>query len=296
MPQTPMLETMKIAFLGTGRMGTELVIRLIEAGGHDVTVWNRTAEKASRAIAGGARWADTPAEAVAGADAVITCLFGPDTVREIVLDTDLLAPGTLWADVTTISPDDAVAAARWADNHRVRFVHSPVVGTLGPARAGMLGVYVGGADAEARDVVAGVVSAYADPARLRQVDSAKEAATAKLLANLALAVTAQGVAEAIRLGASQGMPAERVLDLLKGTSLGWIADFKRDFALGRDTVDAQFSTNAIAKDVRLMLHSSAAPLPATTAALESLLRAQRAGLGEHDFSAILQAEAHDTQG
>ena len=82
-----------------------------------------------------------------------------------------------------------------------------------------------------------------------------------------------------------------MLDLLNSTALGWMANFKRDFTLGGDTAAAQFSTNAIAKDVRLMLHTSADPLPATTAALESLTRAQRGGLGEHDFSVILQQEA-----
>lgn len=163
--------------------------------------------------------------------------------------------------------------------------HSP------PARAGMLGVYVGSDDAEARELTASVVEAYADPARLQQVGSAHEAATAKLLANLALAVTAQGVAEAIRLGAAEGLSPERSLDLLAHTGLAWMANFKRDFALGRDTSDAQFTANAIAKDARLMVHTSADPLPAVNAALESLTRIQRSGRGEHDFSAMLQDEA-----
>ncbi len=272
-------------------MGTELALRLMEPGGHELIVWNRTKDKTARVAEAGARVVEDPRDAVAGTDVVLTCLFGPATVADVVLNSDLLAPGTIWADITTISPDDARRQADWATANGIRFVHTPVVGTLGPARAGMLGVYVGSTDAQARELVGSVVSAYADPARLQLMDSAPEAATAKLLANLALAVTAQGVAEAIRLGASQGLGAERVLDLLNSTALGWMANFKRDFTLGGDTSAAQFSTNAIAKDVRLMLHTSADPLPATTAALESLTRAQRSGFGEHDFSVILQQEA-----
>lgn len=270
-------------------MGTELALRLLAAG-HELRVWNRTAAKAQRVLDAGATFAN-PADAVVDADLVMTCLFGPDTVREVILGADILSAGTTWADITTISPADAAAEARWAEERHVTYVHTPVVGTLGPARAGKLGVYVGGTDPRARKLVATAVGAYADPARLRLLETASEAATAKLLANLALAVTAQGVAEAIRLGASQGFAPDRVLDLLAGTSLGWMAGFKRDFALDRDTSDAQFSTNAIAKDTRLMLHSANAPLPATTAALESLVRAQRAGLGEHDFSVILREES-----
>ncbi|AWE41901.1 MULTISPECIES: NAD(P)-dependent oxidoreductase [unclassified Actinobaculum] len=280
---------MRIAFLGTGRMGTELALRLLAAG-HELRVWNRTAAKAEPVVDAGATFA-SPADAVVNADLVMTCLFGPDTVRDVVLGTDLLPAGVTWADITTISPADAAAAANWAEDRHIKYVHTPVVGTLGPARAGTLGVYVGGTDPQARKLVTSAVSAYADPSRLRPLETAAEAATAKLLANLALAVTAQGVAEAIRLGASQGFSPDRVLDLLAGTSLSWMARFKRDFALERDTADAQFSANAIAKDARLMLHSANEPLPATTAALESLVRAQRAGLGEHDFSVILREES-----
>lgn len=273
-------------------MGTELALRLIEHGGHTLTVWNRTEEKTSRAVAAGASLAHSPSEAIEGADLVISCLFGPPAVRSVITEADLLTEGTVWADVTTVSPADAREFAGWAAAHGVKYVHTPVVGTLAPAKAGKLGVYVGGADAQTRETVRSVVASYADPDRLRLVDTAPEAATAKLLANLALVTTAQGVSEAIRLGAAEGFAAERVLDLLKGTSLGWMADFKRDFTLGRDTSDAQFTTDAIAKDARLMIHTANDPLPATSAGLESLLRAQRAGLGDHDFSAIMQEEAN----
>ena len=272
-------------------MGTELALRLIDPGHHELVVWNRTPERAQRVKEAGAAVADTPEWAIEGADLVISCLFGPAAVADVITGHAVLPAGSIWADVTTISPQDARVQAQWAADHGVRFVHSPVVGTLGPARAGKLGVYVGSTDANARQLVGGVVAAYADPDRLQLMESASEAATAKLLANLALAVTAQGVAEAIRLGMSEGLEARRVLDLLGSTSLGWMAAFKRDFTLGADTSDAQFSTDAISKDVRLMLHTSDEPLPATTAALESLIRAQREGYGAHDFSIILQEEA-----
>lgn len=281
---------MRIGFLGTGRMGTELVKRLLGAG-HEVTVWNRTAAKAEALVDAGATQALEPAAAVADQDLVMTALFGPAAVAAVVVDAALLPEGTVWANITTESPAQVSAEAAWAGEHGIRYVHSPVVGTLAPARAGKLGVYVGGDDAEARTLVASAAAAYADPDRLVQVETAGEAATAKLIANLALVTTAQGVAEALRLGAANGVNAEKVLGYLDKTSLQWMADFKRDFILGRDTSDAQFTTNAIAKDALLMVHSAAAPLPATTAGLESLLAAQRKGLGEHDFSAIMQAEA-----
>lgn len=91
-------------------MGTELALHLLD---HDLTVWNRTPEKAQRLIDAGARFGkDT-----SNADVVITSLFGPDTVRKILPDIG----DALWIDTTTVSPTDAA---------------TPVVGTLGPARAG----------------------------------------------------------------------------------------------------------------------------------------------------------------
>ena len=68
-------------------MGTELVSRLIGAG-HTVTVWNRTGERTAAAARAGATVADTPADAIADADLVMTCLFGPATVTEVVLEGD----------------------------------------------------------------------------------------------------------------------------------------------------------------------------------------------------------------
>lgn len=124
-------------------MGTELALHLLD---HDLTVWNRTPEKAQRLIDAGARFGkDT-----SNADVVITSLFGPDTVRKILPDIG----DALWIDTTTVSPTDAA---------------TPVVGTLGPARAGKLGVYVGGPRAAE---AAGIVRPWADPERLKIVETA----------------------------------------------------------------------------------------------------------------------------
>ena len=281
---------MTIAFLGTGRMGTELALYLIKH--HEVVAWNRTRPRTERVARAGARVADSAAEAVAASDVVVTSLFGPDTVREVVTTPGLIPAGTLWLDSTTISPADAGQFADWAAEHGVRYVHTPVVGTLGPARKGALGVYVGGTDPAARDEAEDIVRPWADPTRLQQVPTAAEAATAKLLANLALALNMQGLVEALRLGRSQGLHPERVLDLLAGTGLAFGATLKRGQITSEDFEDAQFTVDALAKDIRMMIRSSNDPLPATTAALESFTTVEDAGHGEFDISAIAAAAAH----
>ncbi len=150
------------------------------------------------AVDRGARLGATAAAAVEGAEIVVSVLFGPEAVREVVLDgVDTFAPGALLVDVTTVGPDDARRQAAWALGHGVRYVQSPVLGTLAPARARSLGVLLGGDPA---DVAAArtVTDLWADPERVFVLASADRAAAGKLAVNLGLAVSMQGLAEASR--------------------------------------------------------------------------------------------------
>ena len=158
---------MRIAFLGTGRMGTELALHLLPD--HELTVWNRTASRTQRLAEAGAAVAGTAAEAVAGAELVVTSLFGPDAVRETVIVPSLIPGGVTWVDTTTVSPADAEGFADAVPS----YVGAPVVGTLGPARNGSLGVYVGSPDDGRREQVLELVAPWADPERLRGVGSGR---------------------------------------------------------------------------------------------------------------------------
>ena len=314
---------MRIAFLGTGRMGTELALHLL--ADHELTVWNRTASRTERLAEAGAGVAATPVEAVEGAEVVVSSLFGPDAVRETITGPSLILEGVPWVDTTTVSPADAEEFAAAVPT----YVGVPVIGTLGPARAGKLGVYVGSPDGALRDQVLALVAPWADSDRLRGVDSAAKAATGKLLANLALAVSAQGLREALALGEATGTPAEDVLDMLGSTGLAFIAGMKGPFVRGeRGTESGDFTADAIAKDARLMIDTVAAgtgssagsncsdssgsadgsdnadgssrtsrpgsDLPAVKAALASLDAEIEAGHGDNDFSTILLPGARAT--
>ncbi len=81
--------------------------------------------------------ADTPAQAVEGAEVVITALFGSDAVQDVVIRGRLpLKPGTTWVDITTVSRAEANAFAAWAAERGIHYAHSPVIGSLAPpARA-----------------------------------------------------------------------------------------------------------------------------------------------------------------
>src|SRR5699024_2418329 len=226
---------------------------------------------------------------------VVTSLFGPDAVQETVIGPGLIPAGVPWVDTTTVSPADAEAYAAAVPT----YVAVPVVGSLGPARSGALGVCVGTPDEALRARVLELVAPWADPERLWCVDSARKAATGKLLANLALAVSAQGLREALALGEATG------------TGLGVSAGIKGPFVRGdRSTAGGDLTANAIAKDARLMIDTvegtadgaasddagprPGADLPALRAALASLDAEIAAGHGEDDFSTILLEEAERT--
>jgi 3-hydroxyisobutyrate dehydrogenase len=280
---------MRIAFLGLGRMGRELVVHLIDHG-HQVTVWNRTASAAQPFAQRGAAVAESAADAVRDAEVVMTTLFGPDTVRQVVVDGALPIPdGALWIDVTSIGPADAAWFARWADNRGLRYVHAPVVGSLGPARQAALGVLLGG---HLDDVSAAtpIVSVWAAPGRLRSYDTPAKAAAAKLVANLTLAVAMQGLVEALRLGHAGGLTTGEVLDALDKTMLSAINELKGEVIRGGAFGDTQFSASLLQKDARLMLHTSEEPLPALSVAFDALTNAVRAGYGEADFSVMASAD------
>ena len=92
-------------------------------------VWNRTLDKTTLLVDAGATAYSTAAEVVTGADVVITALFGPKTVRSVVIDPDLIPAGIPWIDTTTVSPQDAEEFA----TNVPTYIACPVVGTLGPA-------------------------------------------------------------------------------------------------------------------------------------------------------------------
>jgi 3-hydroxyisobutyrate dehydrogenase len=126
---------MRIAVLGTGIMGGPMA-RNLAAAGHDVSAWNRTPEKAGGL---GCTVADTPAEAVEGAEIVLTMLADGPTVDAVVPELD---PGVLWIQSSTVGVADT---ERFAARH-ARFLDAPVLGSRPAAEAGELLVLAAGAD------------------------------------------------------------------------------------------------------------------------------------------------------
>ena len=231
-----------ITVLGTGRMGTAIAVRLVDRG-HDVVVWNRTAERTGSAVAAGARAAPTPAAAVDRADVVITMLTDGPAVLSVLCGADgaaaALRPGVPVVEMSTIGP----AAVRSLADHLpgVTLVDAPVGGSIGAVGSGTLNIFAGGP----ADAVAAVEPVLADLGRVRHCGPLGAGAAVKLVLNTALVTAVAALADALAVAAAVGVDPDQALEVLRSSALGATVD--------RVTGGGAFTVALAAKDLELAL-------------------------------------------
>jgi 3-hydroxyisobutyrate dehydrogenase-like beta-hydroxyacid dehydrogenase len=287
----------KIAFLGVGMMGTPMARHLIDAG-HDLIVWDRTPTHTDP-FAPSASIADTAAAAVPGADFVITMLATPQALEDVVFGTGGVAaaitPGQVWIDMSTVGPQEFLAAAgRLPDG--VVSVDAPVRGSVLEATSGRLHIFVGAPD----EVFAPVASLLAPLGDIRHVGPPGSGAAMKLVVNLALVGAMVTFGESLALGQVLGLDQAAVMDVLAESPIGPIVGAKRA-NVETTAYPPSFKLELAAKDIALVKGTAAAAglrLPTATAAGEWMNAAVAEGAGELDFSAvattILSALDHQT--
>ena len=207
---------MKLGVAGIGKMGAAVAARLIEVG-HDVTVWNRTPEKA-KAVAG-ASVAASPAELAQTSEAVLSILTDAaalDAVyngRSGLLDGNVA--GKLFIDMSTVLPGTETALARAVRATGAAFVECPVGGSTGPARQGKL---IGLMGAEPADAARARPILEQLCRRLEHAGPVGSGAVLKFTINLPLMVYWQALGEALALARSLAVDPDRLMDLLSDTS------------------------------------------------------------------------------
>lgn len=211
---------MKIGFIGTGVMGASMAGHLMDAG-HELTVYNRTRQKAEGLLARGARWADTPAECASGMDAVITIVGYPKDVEEVYLgEKGVLStarPGAYLIDMTTTSPALWQRIARAAEQKGLHPLDAPVSGGDTGARNATLSIMVGGEQADYEACVPlfekmGKTIVYTGPAGCGQ--------HTKMANQIAIAGCVTGVAEAVRYGQISGLDTQNMLSCISAGAAG----------------------------------------------------------------------------
>lgn len=196
-----------IAFVGLGRMGAPMCAALVRAG-YKVTATDQRAECEPVAIACGASWQDTPAQAASAAGVLISMLPGAREVRAAMLGETgaltSLAAGTAWIDMTSNSPAAARPVLEQAMKQGVEVLEAPAGGGVAAAREGSLQLFVGG-EASVVERHRAVLEVLGDPGRIVHVGGHGAGYTVKLLVNLLWFGQAVATAEALLLGQRAGI-------------------------------------------------------------------------------------------
>ena len=275
-----------VAVLGTGTMGAAMARNLVAAD-FSVAAWNRTPERAEQIA--GATAAPTPAEAVRGAEVIVTMLTDGPTVAGVIADAKAgLSVGQAWAQMTTVGVQATAELAGLAAEHGLAYVDAPVLGTRQPAEAGTLTVLAAGA-ADARPLVQPVFDAVGSRTVWLDDDPAGAAASRlKLVANTWVLSVVTGTAEVLGLARGLGIDPQQFLGLIEGGALdnGYLR--AKAAAILAGDFSPNFSAANAAKDGRLILEAAAESgvrMDATQAAVARLARATELGHGDDDFAA-----------
>ena len=285
---------MKVGIAGTGRMGAAIAARLMGLG-HELTVWNRTAEKTKELAAAGAKVAASPAALAGSVDVVITILTDEKAIEALYDGPQGLlsggVAGKLFIEMSTVRPEVEVALAAKVNLKKAAMIDCPVGGTTGPAREGKLFGFVGGEDADvarARPLLDQMCR------RAEHVGPVGSGARMKLAINLPLFVYWQALGEALLLCRSLKIEPERLMSIFADSSGGTNALKTRGSAIaahlaGKDAGPVSMAVELVCKDLRTMIAEAKAlggTLPAAETALKCFEDAARSGLGAADQSVL----------
>ncbi|KQS63252.1 oxidoreductase [Rhizobium sp. Leaf371] len=282
----------KVAFIGLGVMGYPMARHLAVKGGHDLTVYNRTAAKAETWVSeNGGRAAATPAEAARDADFVFCCVGNDDDLRSVTTGKDgafeTLRAGAIFIDNTTASAEvarelDAAARARGA-----HFLDAPVSGGQAGAENGMLTVMCGG-EPEVFERAKPVIDAYARMVGL--MGPAGSGQLTKMVNQICIAGLVQGLAEAVHFGKNAGLDMGAVVDVIsKGAAGSWQME-NRHKTMIAGQYDFGFAVDWMRKDLDIVLteaRRNGAKLPVTALVDQFYGEVQSMGGRRWDTSSLL---------
>ncbi|MEV5610026.1 NAD(P)-dependent oxidoreductase [Streptomyces sp. NPDC052225] len=288
-----MSEKLTVSVLGTGIMGAAMA-RNIARAGHSVRAWNRSRDKAEPLAADGIHVTDTPAEAVTGADVVLTMLYdGPAALDVMRRAADGLRPGAAWIQSTTAGLDGLEELAAFAADQGLVLFDAPVLGTRQPAEAGQLLVLAAG-PSEHRDAVLPVLDAVAARIVWTGEDGAAGSATRlKLVANSWVLAATSAAGEVLALAQALGVDPQQFFDAIAGGGLDLpYLRMKAGMVLDDKLTPAQFAVDTAAKDARLIVEAGRANgvrLDVAEASAARMARASELGHGDEDMAAAYYA-------
>jgi len=282
----------KVAFLGLGVMGYPMAGHLKNKGGHEVTVYNRTAAKADKwAAQFGGKTARTPREAAQGQDFVMACVGNDYDLREVMVGKDGafhgMGKGTVLVDHTTASAEIARELFAEAKKKGFDFIDAPVSGGQAGAENGALTVMCGGEDAPFARAEK-IIAAYARACNLMGAPGSGQ--LAKMVNQICIAGLVQGLAEGIHFAKKAGLDIEKLIATIsKGAAQSWQME-NRYKTMTAGKFDFGFAVDWMRKDLAICLseaNRNGALLPTTALIDQFYAEVQKMGGKRWDTSSLI---------
>jgi 3-hydroxyisobutyrate dehydrogenase len=279
-----------VALLGTGIMGAGMARSMLRAG-IPLRVWNRTRSRAEPLEADGAIVSDSPAEAVRGADIIVTMLAdGPAVLDAMTAAVPGLSPGQIWAQTSTVGVSWLEELAEFARDRGIVFLDAPVLGTREPAERGQLTVFAAGpgeASESIRERVRPVLEAIGQ--KTVWLDEVGTATRLKLVANSWVVALTNAIGESVALARGLGVDPEAFLRAMSGGPLDCTYLHVKGHAILSNDFTPSFSAALAGKDAGLVVEAAEAAglrLDGASAVRERFRRAAALGHGEDDMAAV----------
>lgn len=289
----------KVAFLGLGVMGYPMAGHLLKKGGHEVTVYNRSAAKAAQWVKEyGGKAAATPREAAKDCEFVMMCVGNDDDVRSVVYGADGalagMKKGTTLVDHTTASAIVAREVHAKAKAAGIGFIDGPVSGGQAGAQGGQLGIMCGGEEAVFAKAKP-VLDIYAKSCVLIGAPGAGQ--LTKMINQIVVAGVVQGLAEGLNFGKRAGLDLEKVISVIsKGAAQSWQME-NRWKAMNEVKFDGfGFAVDWMRKDLGICLEEAkknGARLPTTALIDQFYAQVQARGGQRWDTCSLMDLLARD---
>jgi len=282
----------KVAFVGLGVMGFPMAGHLKAKGGHEVTVYNRTAAKAEKwVVQHGGKSAPTPRQAAAGQDFVFACVGNDHDLREVMLGRDGVfagaGKGAIVVDHTTASAEIARELYAEAQKRGFHFIDAPVSGGQAGAENGVLTVMCGG-DAAPFAKAETIIAAYARACNLMGASGSGQ--LAKMVNQICIAGVVQGLAEGVHFAQKAELDIEKMIaTIAKGAAQSWQMENRyKTMAAGK--FDFGFAVDWMRKDLAICLaeaRRNGAHLPLTALVDQFYSQVQKMGGRRWDTSSLI---------
>lgn len=282
----------KVAFIGLGVMGFPMAGHLAVKGGHEVTVYNRTAAKAQAWVAKfGGKAAPTPREAAQGQDFVMACVGNDDDLRSVTIGADGafkgMAKGAIFVDHTTASAEVARELDVAAKAAGLGFVDAPVSGGQAGAENGVLTVMCGGDEASFNKAEP-VIAAYAR--MCKRLGGAGSGQLTKMVNQICIAGLVEALSEGIHFAKKAGLDVEAVIETIsKGAAQSWQME-NRYKTMSAGKFDFGFAVEWMRKDLSICLDEArrnGASLPVTALVDNFYSEVQKMGGSRWDTSSLI---------